>query len=152
VNVIPREGGNRFTGSFFGTGANSSFQGNNYTDDLKAQGLTKPNSLYQTWDINPSVGGPIINDKLWFFSSGYYKGNKTYVAGLYENLNAGDPTKWTYAPDLSRQAVFSIVQKSVNTRLTWQASPRNKFGIYAETETRNWDNITSLFSPEAATK
>src|SRR5204863_287447 len=37
-------------------------------------------------------------------------------------------------------------------RLTWQATPRNKFGIFADEQTRNWDNITSLFSPEAATR
>ena len=31
INIVPREGGNRFKGSFFATGVNSSFQGNNYT-------------------------------------------------------------------------------------------------------------------------
>ncbi len=39
INVIPKEGGNRFVGSFFITGANGSFQGNNYTDELKAAGF-----------------------------------------------------------------------------------------------------------------
>jgi hypothetical protein len=36
VNYVPEEGGNAFRFSFFGTGVNSSFQGNNYSDDLKA--------------------------------------------------------------------------------------------------------------------
>ncbi len=69
INVIPKEGGNNFVGSFFITGANSSFQGNNYTDELKAQGLTSPNELRRVYDINPSGGGPIFKDKLWFYGS-----------------------------------------------------------------------------------
>jgi hypothetical protein len=31
--------------SFFGTAVNSSFQGSNYTQELKDQGLTTPNEL-----------------------------------------------------------------------------------------------------------
>ena len=30
------------------------------------------------------------------------------MAGLYENLNAGDPTKWNFEPDLSKQGMFYI--------------------------------------------
>ena len=33
-----------------------------------------------------------------------FAGGKTYQAGLYYNLNAGDPTKWSYAPDQGNQA------------------------------------------------
>src|SRR5215813_12709790 len=70
VNYIPKEGGNSLKVSFFATGVNSSFQGNNYSDDLKARGLTQPNSLKKAYDINGSVGGPIFKDRLWFFASG----------------------------------------------------------------------------------
>ena len=42
INIIPREGGNRFTGSLFATGANSSFQADNYSDDLRDRGLRTP--------------------------------------------------------------------------------------------------------------
>ena len=31
MNLIPREGGNEFKGSFFATGANESWQSSNYT-------------------------------------------------------------------------------------------------------------------------
>ena len=36
-NYIPREGGNQFTASFFATGVNSSFQGDNYSDELEGR-------------------------------------------------------------------------------------------------------------------
>ena len=42
INLIPREGGNTFKGSVFGTAVNSSFQGDNYTQELKDRGLTQP--------------------------------------------------------------------------------------------------------------
>src|SRR5262249_15870467 len=129
INYIPKEGGNSYKGSFFATGVNSSFQGNNYTDELKARGLTKPNSLKKAYDINGSGGGPILRDKLWFFASGRRQLNDTYFAGVYFNKNAGDPTKWTYDPDLSRQADTFIIQPDVNGRLTWQASAKNKFSF-----------------------
>ena len=32
MNMIPKEGGNNFRGQIFASGANSSFQGNNYSD------------------------------------------------------------------------------------------------------------------------
>ena len=59
INLVPREGGNAVQGSLFATGGESSFQGNNYTEDLKARGLTAPNSLNLMYDVNPSGGGPI---------------------------------------------------------------------------------------------
>jgi hypothetical protein len=152
LNVIPREGGNTFTGSFFATGANRSFQSDNYTQELADLGLTQPNSLKQVYDINASGGGPILRDRLWFYSSTRGQTNQNYVAGVFENLNAGDLTKWTYEPDLSRQGVFFITHKSVNTRLTWQATPKNKISIYGDNQWRLWHHVQPTHSPEAASR
>jgi hypothetical protein len=68
INYIPQTGGNTFRGSFFGTFVNNSFQASNYSQDLKDRGLTTPNTIYRVYDFNPSVGGPIIKDKVWFFA------------------------------------------------------------------------------------
>jgi hypothetical protein len=43
VNLVPREGGNQFKGTFFGAGAWSGLQSSNFTDELKARGLATPN-------------------------------------------------------------------------------------------------------------
>ena len=66
----------------------------NYTDELKNAGLRTPNSLKVVYDVNPGVGGPIVKDKLWFYSAARWQTTQSYIAGLYENKNAGDPTKW----------------------------------------------------------
>jgi hypothetical protein len=152
IEFIPREGANRFKGYVFATTVGESFQGNNYSDELKAAGLGQPNKLYRAWDFNPSVGGPLKRDKLWFYTSVRSQANKSYIAGVYENKNANDLTKWTYDPDQSKQGIFSMTQPSVNTRLTWQATPRNKIGLYGDTQGRVWDDMWPNVAPESITR
>ena len=79
-----------------------------------------------------------------------YQVNERFVAGLWNNLNAGDPTKWNYEPDFANQARFNLTQFQASTRVTWQASPRNKFNIYFERQTRDYDNVGLPNSPESS--
>ncbi|MEP7304627.1 MAG: carboxypeptidase regulatory-like domain-containing protein [Acidobacteriota bacterium] len=152
MNLIPREGGNVFKGSFFATAVNSSFQGSNYTQDLQDRGLRAPNSIKLVYDVNPGGGGPIVKDKLWFYSAARWQTTQTYVAGLWNNKNAGDPTKWTYEPDLGNPAVLPLIQQSGNTRVTWQLTPRNKVAGFYEHQYRVWEQLTPTIAPESATK
>ena len=152
MNMIPREGGNLFKGSFFGTAVNSWFQNDNYTSELQAAGLRAPNSLKIVYDFNPGVGGPIYKDKLWFYTAARWQTNQSYQAGLWINKNAGDPTKWNYDPDLSQQAFQPLIQKSLNTRLTWQVTPRNKVAAFYERQYRVWEQISPTIAYESATK
>jgi hypothetical protein len=126
LNIIGRQGGNTFAGSFFVTGSGSSFVGSNLSPELKAQGLSVPLEPKQLWDVNPSFGGPIVRDRLWFFGTYRYQMNRQYVASMFDNLNAGDPNAWTYEPDFSRQAVDDGTWNNGSVRLTWQPTPRNK--------------------------
>lgn len=149
INLIPREGGNTLRGSFFATAVTESWQGSNLNGDLVQRGLGEPNRMKQAYDINPNVGGPIIRDRLWFYSSARLQDNQSYVAGTYANKNAGDPTTWHYEPDTTQQSIFSIDQKSFNTRVTWQAAQRHKISFYGDTQTRDWDDGVPNISPEA---
>jgi hypothetical protein len=130
MNVVPRTGGNTFTGSFFFSGANSAMQGSNLTDELRAAGLRDPNELIKSWEANGAVGGPILRDRLWFFLSTKRQITRLYVSGMYYNTNDGNPNAWTYEPDLSRRAIYDGTWTNVPLRLTWQATPRNKFNIF----------------------
>jgi len=152
INYIPRDGGNTFRASFFATAANSSFQADNMSPELVARGLRQPNNLKQTYDINPTGGGPIVRDKLWFYSAARFQTNQNYVAGIYDNLNAGNVNAWTYEPDLSSQGLFAIVQKSANTRITWQANERNKVTGFFEKQWRTWDDGAANRAPESFTR
>ena len=149
INLVPKEGGNTLRGSFFATGANSSFQKNNITQDLRDRGLNDPNALVSLYDVNGSVGGPLLQDRVWFYSATRFQQNKNFVGGMYENANAYDPNAWLYEPDFSRQATYETTDKSVNTRLTWQVTRKDKVNIYWQQADRFWQNARPNTSPEA---
>jgi len=151
INMIPKTGGNVFSGSLFATGATSGLQNNNSDATLVARGLATPNSVKSQADLNPGFGGPLRQDVLWFYASGRVTDQENYVGGLYRNLNAGDITKWTYVPDTAHQAVNAAREKSVNLRLTWQSSPKNKFNFFYDNHWRCQCAVTSpIISEEAA--
>ena len=126
LNIIGKQGGNMFAGSFFINGSGSAFVTDNLSDEQKAKGLSTPLKPKQLWDINPSFGGPIVRDRLWFFGSFRYQRNVQTVASMWDNLNAGDNTKWTYAPDFNTQSEDDGEWRNHSVRLTWQVTPRNK--------------------------
>src|SRR5215813_427383 len=131
MNLVPRQGGNTFSGSFFGNWANDSLQTSNYTDAIKAAGLNAPNLMQKIWDSSASIGGPARKDKLGFFAATRYQGTRKLVAGMFDNIIAGNPNAWTYRASNS-QSRDDGTWKSFNVRLTWQASPRNKFSFYED--------------------
>lgn len=135
MNIVPRAGGNVFSGSLFVTGANGAMQGDNITQEIRDAGLTGRNELKKLWEVNPALGGPIRRDRVWFYGTFRHQGNRQLVAGMFENRNAGDPTKWTYDPDPSRQAIDDGTWKNGSLRLTWQATPRNKFNVWWDEQT-----------------
>ena len=151
VNLIPREGGNTFRGSFFATASSGKLQGSNVDDELLARGLITPNELKNNYDINPAFGGPILRDKLWFFSAARWYAVNNYIAGSVRNANAGNPNSWTYTPDASFRGSRDTSWQSYNTRITWQASPKNKLSFFWDQQYRcSCYDMRQLVSPEAS--
>src|ERR1041385_3250582 len=79
TNIIPKDGGNVFTGTIFAS----------YTNEH----LTRNN-------VNPGFGGPIRRDKIWFYGAARYLRADNYVAGIYVDTTQDDPNVWAYTPDL----------------------------------------------------
>jgi hypothetical protein len=130
MNIIPQTGGNRFTGHLFATGFNGALQSDNYTERIRAAGLALPNDVNYNYDVSVSSGGPIVRDRLWYFAQAYYRGNGNDVP-IFHNRNAGDLTKWTYEPDVSRPAKSdSNGPLQPNLRLTMQLTSRNKLDLF----------------------
>jgi hypothetical protein len=135
MNVIPKTGGNIFRGELFASNAGSWSQGNNVDATLQSQGLQNPPTIHNNYDVSGSVGGPIHKDVLWFFGNLRYFGNSQDILGSYANANAGDPNAWTYAPNTAITDRNATSQGIYSARVTWQASPRNKFGVYFDHQT-----------------
>jgi hypothetical protein len=130
INVVPREGGNSFRGSAYFAGLGQKMVDSNYSQDLEDRGLSVPGQIRKVWDFNGGFGGPILRDRLWFFSTAREEGMERGVPGMVANLNAGDPTKFTYVPDPSRPAVLAASYRILTTRITAQVTPRNKVSVY----------------------
>ncbi len=156
VNVIPRDGANTFSGQVNFSGSNGSLQGSNYTDALKAAGLRAPFELISLYDSSAMEGGRILRDKLWFYTVYRQTGGKRTVPGMWFNKNAGNPNAWTVDFDRSRQAFANNMERQATMRLTWQATPRNKFNFHwaEQYNDANYDKGggTATTTPEATAR
>jgi hypothetical protein len=126
MNIVPRAGGNTTRGSFFASGTGEALQSNNLTPALKDAGLVAATPLTDVYDLSGTVGGPIVRDRIWYFVNAHTGGSTRASANVYYNLSAADPTKWLYAPDLTRREYSDRTFENASGRLTWQATPRNK--------------------------
>jgi hypothetical protein len=149
VNVIPKDGGNNFKGMFFANYTTKALQSNNLTDTIKARGLSTVTTSDRIWDVNPAVGGPILQDKLWYFSSIRYWGNATNVGGIWVNKTLNTPF---YTPDYSQPGKDGdTYNASENIRLSWQATQKQKFSFYYDIQQRHVQrrNLAPNVAPEA---
>ena len=129
INIVPKTGGNTYSGQFFVSGAGKWSQTSNIDDRLRSYGLSDPPAS-KNWDVSASVGGPIKRDRVWFLGTARDFGFHTDILGLYGNRNAGDATKWTYDKDPGLTGRTAMSKQVAAMRVTVQATPRNKFGLY----------------------
>src|SRR5262245_32796952 len=134
MTVVPKQGGNRFSGSFFATAFGEGFQDDNFTPRLQAAGLGAPPKILHLYDIQGAIGGPIKKDRIWFFFNTRQVGRGDAQPGIFANKNAGDPNKWTYEPDLNTQGRIDTARKINALRLTFQLTPRNKLSVFYDNQ------------------
>jgi hypothetical protein len=138
MNIIGKQGGNMFAGSFFMNGTGSALQGTNIDANLVAQNFKQAQSVDKAFDINPSFGGPIKRDTLWFFATYRYQLNDQNVASMWVNLNAGNPNSYTYLPadGQNGRPLETVIDDGLwnngSLRLTWQPTPKNKFNFWSD--------------------
>ena len=151
LNLIPREGGNIFHGSLFGSFTNHSLQGSNFTSDLKSRGLATADSMKKLWDVNPGFGGPLVRDKLWFFTTVRHNGWENNPGGFIANLHGGDPDSFAYAPDPNQPQSADSWWFDAQARITWQATPRNKIAFTYDKQVGVLRTGSATTAPEAVT-
>ncbi len=146
INFIPRDGGNRYSGTVFASYANQDMASDNFTgSDVQARGLSVPGTIKANGDFNPGFGGPIKRDKLWFFLSGRSLFADNYVAGTFFNQNANKIDRYDYVPS-TNQAILHQEQTIYQARVTWQVSPKHKIGVTYDQE--NFCACTTGLGPQ----
>ncbi len=149
VNVIPREGGNLFSGLAFSNFANSSFQTNNVDDALRAQNVTTADSIEKIYDTSFAFGGPLKESQLWFWTAHRFWGYEQIRTNTFYEIN---PNDLVFDPDRSRPGTETQKNGSMDLRLTWQISPKNKISgyyNYAPRRTEHWTLVSTL-QPDAS--
>jgi hypothetical protein len=136
INLVPRSGGNAFSGSAFYNSAGDWSSGNNIDAYLESINITEPPVIVKLWDVSASVGGPIMQDRLWFFASARQYGNQQVAEGLYANRYAGDASHWDYATDTSVLGRTANSRDIVQFRITGQISERNRVSFSHEYQHR----------------
>ena len=82
TNMIPKAGGNTFSGDVFLSGGHENFADSNISPELEEDGFAFSPTAYN-YSFNPSFGGPIKENKLWFFGSFVYNKSKTFRNGIF---------------------------------------------------------------------
>jgi hypothetical protein len=151
INWVLRDGGNKYNGMFFTTYGNHALQSDNLTPELQARGLKTVNGTDKIWDLNPSFGGPLRQDKIWFFLSARFWGANDRVTNSWW---AKDVTAPVYTPDLSRPAIDGAEMKSATFRPTVRVTPRNTVSAFLFDMGRCFcqNGVSSVVTPDATTQ
>jgi hypothetical protein len=129
LNMIPKDGSNDLRASVFLSHTPGSWQSNNFTDEIKATGLRAPNRVERIFDQNFGLGGPILQNRWWFYGTFRRWGVDQTVTDSFYNA---DPTHRTYIPDFGRPTVDDNVIKSGALRFTFQIARGHKFSAYTD--------------------
>jgi hypothetical protein len=128
MNLVPKSGGNRFAGQVFWNTAGSWSRGDNLDDYLRSRQtpITLGPGIIGSYDFNPSYGGPIMRDRLWFWTAFRKFETAQGVEGVVANKYALDPAHWDYLRDPTLPGRNVQGRNIFQGRLTAQVTPVNR--------------------------
>ncbi|HXD19808.1 MAG TPA: carboxypeptidase regulatory-like domain-containing protein [Vicinamibacterales bacterium] len=150
LNMIPKDGGNIFSGTANLAYTGPDLQSNNIGDELIARGLNTSTqglaSIKKFVEGAVGIGGPIKRNKLWFFGAARRSITQQYAAGIYWN-KVQQPGSLLYQPDLDRPASSNDFYRDYSVRLTLQATEKHKL-VVAGSFQHNCNCVYALFRPQ----
>ena len=91
ANTITKEGGNQFTYYLYSDYTNGGMQSKNLSQALIDQGLASVNSVKQVSEFNPAMGGPLVEDRLWFYAGYRNLVSTQWQTDSFERIDPLDP-------------------------------------------------------------
>jgi len=136
MNLVPKDGGNRFAGAVKYAKSPKQWQGDNLSDHLKTLGVSAVDKIDNFYEFNVEEGGPILKDKLWFFGAFRRAHYDKPIANTF-NIPAGANVGTAFnaclkTPDSCEQGISDEKMDNPVVRVTWQMSSRNKFAAYMD--------------------
>lgn len=132
VNIVMKDGGNQFNGSFFGGWSDGAWQSNNHSDALRAKGLRAVDKIKKIYEFSTGLGGPIKRDRVWYFAAGRLSGVHAPIADTFYVPSGATQADCQAGRVACEQGIDDQHLNSATLRLTWQISPRNKVSAYYE--------------------
>lgn len=132
VNVVMKDGGNRYNGTFFGAWNDGAWQADNMTDALRAKGLRAADRIAKIYEFSGGFGGPVKRDKIWFFAAGRFSGVDAPIADTFYVPKGSTNADCQAGRVACEQGIDDQNINSATLRMTWQISPRNKVSLYYE--------------------
>ena len=120
MNMVTKSGGNDLSGTQSAYFANDSMQGENVDETQAALG---GNPIINTYDLQGTLGGPIVQDKAWFFGAGRWWRLDQFLPGT-EGLGEGG------GPTIDDNRITNAMGKA-----TFQVSDRDKMFVMLN---KNW--------------
>jgi hypothetical protein len=105
--------------------------------------------VQKIWDINPTIGGPIVRDKVWFnFTFRHWGSEKTVADSFFDR----DPSPFRYEADTSRPGIDDGHIVSRAGRIAWQIGEKDKITAYHDDQNkyRNHWGISATIPPETS--
>jgi hypothetical protein len=116
MNMVTKQGGNRWGGGLKTYYANDGMQIDNHqTPELEKWNFPGGNTIITQYDINVDVGGPIVTDKVWWFSG-------------YRRWRVDQLTLGAKNPDGSAAKDDNLIQNYVG-KITWQIGKNHKTAV-----------------------
>ena len=122
LNMIPKDGGNQFRGQALFGGSPGAWQSDNFSQRLKDLGIRAINRIDRIFEYSGAEGGPILRNRLWFFSS-------------FRALGVYTPTLDAFVDD-GRQYVSQDTVWSIVSRITFQPTIRNKLSLHFDRQVK----------------
>jgi hypothetical protein len=133
LNLVPKDGGNKFTGQAYLGKTNGSWMADNFTQKLKDLGVQSVGKLDKIFDYAGSVGGPIVRDRLWFHDSFRFWGAWTPIPGRLYN----DGSTFINEEDIISNVI----------RLTAQPTKRNKLSVFLDRQDKRRGPVVPVQYP-----
>lgn len=131
VNMVTKSGSNKLE-----------LDGSLYYQDaaLTIRDPEEKGSTFRTLDVNLNVGGPILRDRLWYYTS----------FELNESVSTLPPDPNRLMPDHPSRRYFGIKYLG---KLTWQPHPRHRLIFWAQTSPASIANTRQqiTYEPDAET-